>query len=114
MAGGGDSWQWHSEAGGIAGLISGDRGEPLGPGSLAVDDAMSGVSDERAIALAVVVEGCVGETISAMVAHAALEGCEDRAVARVLKRIHADETRHAGLAWQYLTWALRKEPTLAF
>jgi hypothetical protein len=96
------------------GLASAYAGEPLGPGTLAVDDAMSGVSEERAIAIAVVIEGCVGETISSMVAHAALERCEDPAVARVLKRIHADETRHAGLAWQYLAWALRKEPTLAF
>jgi hypothetical protein len=96
------------------GLASAYAGEPLGPGPLDVADALEAVSDPRAIALAVVHEGCVGETVSAMVACAALEHCEDRATLRVLQTIQRDETRHAGLAWQYLTWALRREPTLAF
>lgn len=78
---------------------------PLGPGAL----SMAGT--ERAITLAssaaaVVSEGCVGETIAALVARAELGGAEDPAALAALSRIAEDEERHAALAWRYVRWAI--------
>jgi hypothetical protein len=60
----------------------------------------------------VIIEGCIGETVSAARAELELEGCTDPAVRRVLTAIARDERRHAQLAWQFVGWALRHEPTL--
>jgi len=50
-------------------------------------------------------EGCVGETVAVVVATRALAGCEDAEIARALRTIVDDETRHAALAWRTLAWA---------
>jgi hypothetical protein len=78
---------------------------PLGPGAL----SMSGT--ERAVTLAssaaaVVAEGCVGETIAALVARAQLGRAEDPRARSGLARIADDEERHAALAWRYVRWAI--------
>jgi hypothetical protein len=51
-------------------------------------------------------EGGVGETIAALAATRALASCRDPEVARVLRGIVADETRHAALAWQTIAWTI--------
>ena len=51
------------------------------------------------------VEGCVRETFGAMVATWQAEHAEDASVKREMKRIAADETRHAALAWAVAKWA---------
>lgn len=52
-------------------------------------------------------EGCVGETIAALVAERAARNCTDGTVADALSRIAADEARHAALAWATVDWAVR-------
>jgi hypothetical protein len=58
-------------------------------------------------------DGCIGETQSAMIAVAAAEQCTDDVVTKVLRQIAADETRHAGLAWRFVQWALDRDASLA-
>jgi hypothetical protein len=93
-------------------LAAAYAGQSLSPGPLATDASLGDVNLESAV-LATAREGCVGETISAMLATAAAEQCQDPVVSRVLLRIAADETRHAGLAWRFLRWALARDPALA-
>ncbi len=77
----------------------------LGPGPLAIDrGALDRVGDPVAISLAVFAEGCVGEGVSAAIAGFAAEACSDPATAALLRRIAADEARHAALAWRTLRW----------
>lgn len=58
------------------------------------------------IAEAAAEEGCVGETLSALSARAALAGARDPAVRAALERIAAEEEAHAALSWRFVAWAL--------
>ena len=83
------------------------RDHALGPGPLAQDAAvLARVGDPIAITLAVFDEGCVGEGVSAVIAGLAAEACRDEPTAALLRRICADESRHAALAWKTLRWLL--------
>ncbi len=53
------------------------------------------------------VEGCVAETIGALLAARALEACSVDGPREALRIIAADEAAHAALAWRTLAWALR-------
>ncbi len=90
------------------GLASAYAGRPVGPGPLAVDAALD-AHDPVDIALAAWTEGCVGETLAALDAHAAAAACEDPAVARVHAIIARDETRHAELSWRALRWMVAQD-----
>jgi hypothetical protein len=57
-----------------------------------------------AIALDNAVEGCVRETLGALVATWQATHAEDERIARAMSRIAADETRHAALAWAIARW----------
>jgi hypothetical protein len=94
------------------GLASHYLGEATGPGPLRVDGSIDDSRDLASIVRAVIVEGCIGETVSAARAELELEGCSDPAVRRVLTAIARDERRHAQLAWQFVGWALRHDPSL--
>ncbi|WAS99294.1 ferritin-like domain-containing protein [Nannocystis punicea] len=87
-------------------LASDYAGAPVGPGPLATDDALGGPGDLAAVVAAVVREGCVGETLAAAELDLAARTCEDPALAATLRRIAADEQRHAALAWRTVQWAL--------
>ncbi|MCY1071931.1 hypothetical protein OV090_44715 [Nannocystis sp. RBIL2] len=52
------------------------------------------------------VEGCVGETIAALVATRAARRCTDPSVTAGLARIADDEAEHAALAWATVAWAV--------
>lgn len=80
-------------------------GVALGPAPLALDGALSKYSLGETIE-EVVLEGCVGETLAAVLASRQLEGAREPAVAQALERISADEARHAELAWRFVRWAL--------
>ncbi len=80
-------------------------GSPCGPGPLDVRDALVEMSP-AAILATTIVEGCVGETVAALEASAALEQCCDEEVRRVLGQVVEDETRHAQLAWRTVQWML--------
>lgn len=65
-----------------------------------------------AILTAVLVEGCINETIAALLVRRSAEATEDPGKAAVLRAIAEDETRHAALAWRTLAWGLRAHPHL--
>jgi hypothetical protein len=86
-------------------LASGYAGEPLAPGAFPIGDLTlpARIAD---LAVATVREGCVGETVSAIVAAEQLARAQEPAVRRALETIAADEARHAELAWRTVAWAL--------
>jgi hypothetical protein len=89
------------------GLASAFADEPIGPGPLPIDGAL----ERRAlaeIAAAVVREGCVGETIAALLAGAARDAATDPAVRSALDEIANDEAAHAALAWRAVAWACER------
>ena len=78
---------------------------PLGPGRLSVERSL----DESSLAEIVLItirEGCVGETVAAIEAREAAEHASDPAVRELLLQISEDETRHAELAYRFVSWAL--------
>jgi hypothetical protein len=87
------------------GLASRYAERDLGPGRLCLDGGLEPVSLAEAAARAAS-EGCVEETISALLAAAQLERAVDAGVKSALGRIVDDELRHAELAWRFVAWAL--------
>lgn len=87
-------------------LASAYAGAPHGPGPLMVDGSLSRCGDLYAIVRATVEEGCVGETLAALEAEAAVARATDPVVRAALTRIADDEARHAALAWRVVAWAL--------
>ncbi len=86
------------------GLASAFGGVPLGPGGFPLAPAVP--SDLASLARATAVEGCVHETLAALVAAARAQAATDLRVAGVLGSIAEDEARHAELAWRTITWVL--------
>jgi hypothetical protein len=78
----------------------------VGPAPLQVADSVGALTLAEIAALTVA-EGCVGETLGALMAAEQLELASDPDVKRILRRIAQDEARHAELAWKFLAWALR-------
>jgi hypothetical protein len=78
----------------------------VGPALLEVADSIGALSLAEIAALTVA-EGCVGETLGALMAAEQLDLATDPDVKRILRRIASDEGRHAELAWKFLAWALR-------
>ncbi len=60
------------------------------------------------MALENAVEGCIRETFGAYVAHIQAERAKDKEVRGILRRVAADETMHAGLAWEIHAWAMER------
>lgn len=87
-------------------LASDYSGRVLGPAALDIGGLQIAADLATAVERAFI-EGCVGETASALVARASLDACDDARVRAVLERIAEDEARHAELAWQFVAWALR-------
>ncbi len=87
-------------------LASAYAGAPVGPGPLAIDGALPGHVTLAELAAATVLEGCVNETIAALMATTAATLAEDPIVRATLSAIAADERRHAALAWRTVAWAL--------
>ncbi|NUP06812.1 MAG: hypothetical protein HOW73_12230 [Polyangiaceae bacterium] len=57
-----------------------------------------------------VIEGCFSETIGVAELAARAAHATDRGVQRALRRLTADETGHAALAWRTLAWIIRVHP----
>jgi len=86
-------------------LASAYAGEPLSPGRFPVGSELrvgAGLAD---LAASTIVEGCIGETVAAVLAAEQLARAEDPVVRAALARITADEARHAELAWRTVAWA---------
>ncbi|MCB9547229.1 MAG: ferritin-like domain-containing protein [Myxococcales bacterium] len=84
-------------------------GAAVGPGPLPLDGDVIGDVSLPAVVRAAVAEGCVGETVAAMEAGAALERAEDVEVRAALQIIARDEARHAELAWRFVGWAVQAD-----
>ncbi len=65
-------------------------------------------TDVREFARALIEEGCLGETFGAAEAAFAGEHATDATTQLVLRRIEEDESRHAALAFQTLSWIARQ------
>jgi hypothetical protein len=78
-----------------------------GPAELRVDDSMAPMSLAELAALTAE-EGCVGETLGALLAEEQAARATDPVAAQILKRIARDETRHAELAWRFVAWAVAR------
>jgi hypothetical protein len=79
--------------------------DEIGPGPLALDGAIEHVTPRRVFAT-LVREGCIGETLAAVLATEAHASATDPIVRASLSRIAQDETKHAGLAWRAARWLL--------
>ncbi len=86
-------------------------GSVVGPGCLDVAGSLDQM-DLRAIVLNTVLEGCIGETVAALEARLALGETRSPQIREVLQTIERDEKRHAELAWRFVDWALRRDPSL--
>lgn len=61
---------------------------------------------------ALILEGCIGETLSALELEHMAAACVDEQLTTCLRAIAADEARHAQHAWSMLGWLLRRFPEL--
>jgi hypothetical protein len=93
-------------------LASRYAGADLGPAALSMIDVTPAASLRDSV-LSAVLEGCIGETLAAARASAALEGARDQTTRTVLTKIAEDEAHHAELSYRYVAWALTREPALA-
>ena len=89
------------------GIASAYAGEAIGPGALAVQDCLGDVS-LASVALTTFLEGCIGETVAAVEARELARSTRDSVLATELARIAEDESRHAALAWRFVSWALER------
>lgn len=88
-------------------LASRFGGVALAPGPLPFGAVVRVDRDLATVAAEAVRDGCVGETLGAVLVRAAAEAAEDAEVRAVLVGIAADEERHAALSWAIVAWALR-------
>jgi hypothetical protein len=87
------------------GLASSYLGHPVGPDRLRLAGATLDESFEQSV-IAAVREGCIGETLAAIEAAELAAHCEEPTTRTILCQITEDESRHAALAWQFVSWAL--------
>jgi hypothetical protein len=78
-----------------------------GPGALDVAGALLPLSLAQLVELTVE-EGCVGETLGALLAKEQRTLAKDAEAQRVLSRLERDEARHSELAWRFLAWAMQR------
>ncbi|MCB9766497.1 MAG: hypothetical protein H6739_42375 [Alphaproteobacteria bacterium] len=88
------------------GLASRYAGVPLAAGPLPMAGAMAGGGDLAAVAVEVLREGAVGETLGALLAEEMRQRATDPQARAALEMIAADEARHAQMAWRFLRWAV--------
>ena len=86
-------------------IASRHAGTNLGPGKLDVGGAVPAINI-GAVITAAILEGCIGETLSALLAETRLARAEDADVRAALRRIANEEARHAELAWSFVGWAI--------
>jgi hypothetical protein len=96
-------------------LAQGYAGAPVGPSAFPFPGSITINSDLASFAAATAREGCIGETLSAIMAAEQLARATDPAVRRALSAIAEDEARHSELAWRTVAWAIERggEPVRA-
>jgi hypothetical protein len=80
---------------------------PVGPDAMPIGDASRSLSLAE-LAVAVVCEGCLGETVASLVAAEQHRVATDATVRAAMTRIAEDEARHAELAWRTVRWAIER------
>lgn len=93
------------------GVASAWAGRPVGPGPMDLRGVVPS-RDAATVLIDTLVEGCVGETIGASEATLAAARCTDPGLRRLLRRIAAEEARHAALAWRTARWIVERHPEL--
>jgi hypothetical protein len=83
-------------------------GAPVGPGALPLPGTLALRTTPIDCAVATVVEGCINETLCALVAQAQHDAATAPRVGAALLRIAEDEARHAALAWKTVAWLIRE------
>jgi len=94
------------------GFASSYADTPLGPSALRLDGALDEIGLEHLL-VSTIDEGCIGETLAALVAAEQARRSDDPVIRQALKRISRDESRHAALAWRVAKWVLDRAPELA-
>jgi hypothetical protein len=91
-------------------LAAAYAGEEMAPGAFPVAEpaGSGGATTLLSVAMRTATEGCVDETIAAVLAADRALRSTDRVVRAVLERIAEDEARHAELAWRTVAWAVRE------
>lgn len=80
-------------------------GRAIGPGKLPELDTPL-ATDLTSVARATLVEGCIGETLAAIIAQEQAHKAGDSTARKALLGVADDETRHAELAFRVVAWAL--------
>jgi len=93
------------------GLSNAFSGAIIHPSTLDVDGSVKALSKEDIIQ-SVINEGCIGETIAAVGANLGASYAKQPMVKDILKKIAADESNHAQLAWTTVKWAINRFPEL--
>ncbi len=79
--------------------------EPLGPAPMALPPHQARSAKE--LAVRTFIDGCIEETLGALLAQTSAERCEDPILREILANTAFDESQHAGLAWRTLAWILQ-------
>lgn len=87
-------------------------GQAVGPGALPMTGLESTRFDLQSLVLGTIEEGCIGESLAALEARAAMDLAEHPALVDALRTIARDESHHAELAFETVAWALAREPAL--
>jgi hypothetical protein len=87
-------------------------GMPAGPGPMNLSGVFAEPDDLHSILEAAILEGCIAETISARCAQESLKRLKDDSIQPALTRIAEDESRHADLSWDFVSWILASDPSL--
>jgi len=87
-------------------MASAYRGEPVGPSAFPIGGAVTVSGDLKSLAVSTAIEGCIGETLAAVMAAEELARATDPAVRRALALIAEEEASHAELAWRAVSWAM--------
>jgi hypothetical protein len=90
------------------GLAAAYGAEPLAPGPLDLAGALAHSGSLFDIALAVAKEGCIAESVSAVLLAEASEAATEPTIQAVLARVAEEELRHAELSWRFLAWAVAR------
>jgi len=83
----------------------------LGPSALALDGAL-GQPTLESVLHNVLLEGCIGETVAAAEAQELARVAHDPVLRGVYALIARDESRHAALAYRFVSWALTRDREL--
>ncbi len=88
-------------------IASALAGRSVAPGRFPLAATVALAPDLATVAAEAALDGCIGETVSALLAREAAAVCRDPEIRAVLLGIADDEERHALLAWRTVAWALR-------